>query len=126
MHVSQFYSVLAEAQGQLQRNHTEKPPENIDAPGHFRAGATLGAVGIGAPFVLGLRAVEAAFAENTLVGAGFALAASGIVLATLVPSLALATLSIQGANRQGIRGWVAGAIAFTTVAALLQLGDVLP
>ena len=93
-----------------------KPFSKIDMA-NLGAGAVVGAVGIGGPASLGMGAVKAFCSGNHLVGVGLSLVAVGTAAAAVVPSLAIATMSSDGGDRNGIRGYVAGAVLTTLVAA---------
>lgn len=82
------------------------------------AGAAVGAIGIGAPAALGMGAVKAVLSGNYVVGAGLGLAAAGTASVTVVPSLAVAAMSSDGGDRNGIRGFFAGAALSSAAAAM--------
>jgi hypothetical protein len=85
---------------------------------NFGAGVAVGAIGIGSPAALGMGAVKAFATGNYLWGAGLGLAAAGTASVTVVPSLAVAAMSSDGGDRNGIRGFFTGAALSTAAAAV--------
>jgi hypothetical protein len=86
---------------------------------NFGAGAAVGAIGIGTPAGLGLGCVKAFASGNYALGAGLGLAAAGTAALTVVPSLAVAAMSSDGGDSNGIRGFFVGAALSTAAAATI-------
>lgn len=86
---------------------------------NFGAGATVGAIGIGTPAGLGLGSVKALASGHYALAAGLGVAAAGAAALTVVPSLAVAAMSSDGGDRNGIRGFFVGAALTTAAAGML-------